>query len=141
MPATAYYETGTIYHDTSEWNLALEYYGKSLPMFEKIDDLANVAQALGNISSIEFEKKDHIPAISKQVEILLYFKENKQREMVERVLANLMACHQELGPNTFQALLNSCLERISKNGVQWGALDVIPPKKAAKIINRIFYSS
>jgi tetratricopeptide (TPR) repeat protein len=129
--AKTYYETGIIYHDTSELNLALEYYGKSLPMFEKISDLASVAQALGNISSIEFEKKDHIPAIGKQVEILLHFKERNQREMVERVLANLMACHQELGPNTFQALLNNCLDRISKYGVQWGALDVMSAQKAA----------
>jgi tetratricopeptide (TPR) repeat protein len=139
--AIAYYETGIIYHDTSEWNLALEHYGKSLPLFEKTKDFSSMAQALGNISSIEFEKKDHIPAIGKQVEILLYFKERNQREMVERVLANLMSCHQELGPNTFQALLNNCIEDISKNGVQWGALEVIAAKKAAKLINSVFYTS
>lgn len=137
----AYYNVGTIYHDTSEWESALEFYRKSVPFFEESGDLLSLAQAMGNISSIEFERKEHIPAISKQVEILLYFQANNRTEMVERVMANLMACHQELGPNTFQALLNTCLEKIAEDGVSWGPHHVVPPDKAAKMIQKIFYSS
>lgn len=137
----AYYNIGTIYHDTGEWESALEFYRKSLPFFEEAGDLLSLAQALGNISSIEFERKEHIPAISKQVEILLYFQVNSRPEMVERVMANLMACHQELGPNTFQALLNNCLEKISEEGISWGAHQILLPDKASKMIQKIFYSS
>lgn len=136
----AYYSVGTIYHDTGEGASALEFYRKSLPFFEESGDLLSLAQAMGNISSIEFERKEHIPAISKQVEILLYFQENNRPEMVERVMANLMACHQELGANTFQALLNTCLERISEEGVSWGSHQIILPDKASKTIQKIFYS-
>lgn len=136
----AYYNIGTIYHDTAEWALALEYYRKSITFFEEAGDLLSLAQALGNISSIEFERKEHIPAISKQVEILLYFQESNQSKMVDRVMANLMACHQELGANTFQALLNNCLKKISEEGVTWGSHQILFPDKAARIIQKIFYS-
>lgn len=139
--ANAYYNVGAIYHDTAELTLALENYRKSIPVYQKAGDWSGLAQTLGNISSIEFERKEHIPAITKQVEILLYFQERGRRELVERVLANLMACHQELGPNTFQALLSSCLEKISREGVNWGEHPIIAAEKAKKMISKIFYSS
>lgn len=139
--ADIHYSIGNLYHDSAKWDLALEHYRKSLPMFEKAADLLGMAQALGNISSLEFERKEHIAAISKQVEILLFFQEQNRREMVDRVLANLVSCHQELGADTFQALLNTCLDKIAREGVTWGTIKLIPPDKAAKMIKRLFFTS
>lgn len=136
-----HYSMGNMYHDSARWDLALEHYKKSLPMFEKAADLFGMAQALGNISSLEFERKEHIPAIAKQVEILLFFQDQNRREMVDRVLANLVSCHQELGADTFQALLNNCLDRIAREGVIWGAIKLIPPDKAVRMIKRLFFAS
>lgn len=139
--AGIHYSIGNMYHDSAKWDLALEHYRKSLPMFEKAADLFGMAQALGNISSLEFERKEHISAIGKQVEILLFFQDQNRREMVDRVLANLVSCHQELGADTFQALLNNCLDKIAKEGVIWGAIKLIPPDKAGKMIKRLFFAS
>lgn len=135
------YQLGNIYHDSGNWEQALKCYKESLAFFEQIGDLFHFAQSLGNISSIEFERKDHTMAIGKQVEILLYFQETAQKEFVERVLSNLVACHQELGPDTFQALLTNCLEKISRIGVNWGEHAIIPADKASGMISEIFYNA
>ena len=135
------YNLGTISHDSGDWEGALVNYRESLNLFGRNGDLYNYAQTLGNISSIEFERKDHTLAIGKQVEILLYFQENERKDLVERVLSNLVACHQELGPDTFQALLTNCLEKITRLGVRWGQHQILPADKAGEMINEIFYNA
>ncbi len=138
--AKSYYRMGTVYHDLGEWNQAFEYYQKSLPLFEKTGDLYNTAQTLGNISSIEFEQHRYQEAIYKQVEILLYFQERNKQELVDHTLGNLTACHQELGEDAFQPILENSLQVVSQKGVLWGKHNVVPADKAAKLVSRIFYN-
>ncbi|RMH87256.1 MAG: tetratricopeptide repeat protein [Calditrichaeota bacterium] len=138
--AQTYYRIGTVFHDLGEWDHALENYRECLPLFDRIGDLNSMAQTLGNISSIEFEKNLHRDAINRQVEILLYFQDHNRKELVERILSNLVACHQELGPEAFQPMLTECLERLSAEGVVWGRHQVMPADKAGRLISEIFYS-
>ncbi|RMF56329.1 MAG: hypothetical protein D6748_13765 [Calditrichaeota bacterium] len=136
--ATVCYTLGTVFHDQGDWEQALSYYHQTLPRYEKSGDLLSMAQAIGNISSIEFEQGEHIKAITHQIEVLLYFYDHDHRELVDKVLSNLVACHQELGAEVFQPLLQRCLQRVANNGVTWGKHLVIIPEKAASMIRQLF---
>ncbi len=134
------YALGNICHDSGYWEEALKHYAEALPIFEDMGDLAGMAQTIGNISSIEFEQEQHKSAIARQVQILLYFQDSEKSELVEKVLANLVACHQDLGADRFQPILTDCLERTATHGVDWGRHKVIGPEKAEIMIKQIFYN-
>ncbi len=135
------YQLGNLFYDMGDWERAINRYRTALPLFEEVGDLFNIAQVMGNASSIEFEQNDHISAIQKQIEILLYFHKTRHQELIERVLANLVACQNDLGEETFQALLNQSLEKITREGVHWGEQEVITVEEAAQKVNTIFYNS
>ncbi len=132
------YLIGTVHHDKGEWKEALESYQNAYPLYEKIGDLSGIAQTIGNISAIEFEQGEHTRAILRQIEILLYFDDQGRSERVDKVLANLVACHQELGAEVFQPTLRNCLDQVARQGVTWGKHRVLQPEKTSSIINRLF---
>ncbi len=138
--AAATFQLGNVHYDLGDWQRALEQYQNALPLFEQTGDLFSIAQVMGNTSSIEFEQQEHAAAIRKQVEILLFFESRQEAELMDKVLTNLVACHQKLGADVFQPLLNACLERITREGVHWGHHRVIDPPRAAEMVQRIFYN-
>lgn len=137
----ALYALGNVCHDMGLWQEALGHYHDALPLYEDIGDLQGVARTIGNISSIEFEIEKFDRAIKRQVQILLYFQETGNHELVEKVLANLVACHQDLGAEVFQPVLNECLETTSNQGVMWGKHRIITAEKAETLIQQIFFDA
>lgn len=138
--AAVTFQLGNVHHDLGDWEKALDYYQNAMPLFEQTGDIFSIAQVKGNTSSIEFEQQDHAAAIRKQVEILLYFESQQKTELMDKVLSNLVACHQKLGAEVFQPLLTDCLERVTREGVKWGRHRVISPGQVAEMVQRIFYN-
>lgn len=139
--ATSGFHLGNSLHDRGDWDEALERYMDALPEFERLGDLFQMAQTLGNISSIEFEREEYETAIQRQIEILLFFQESHREELVERVLSNLVACHEDLGADRFQPVLHRCLDHISSSGVSWGRHEIIGHDRASSVIRQLFFST